>query len=73
MPQAIEFLRRARARKGEELLEQLPLADVLEEPVPEPPIVLDPKLREMVVSLMAQALLKMHETQGDESDEQTSG
>ncbi len=53
-------------------MEQLRLADVLEEPSPEPPIVLDPKLREVVAALMAQALVKMHEAQGDESDDRTS-
>jgi hypothetical protein len=53
-------------------VEQLRLADVLEEPTPEPPLVLDPKLKEVVVALMAEALVKMHEAQGDESDDRTS-
>lgn len=52
-------------------MEQLRLTDVLEEPIPEPPIVLDPKLRKVVAALMAQALVKMHEER-DESDDRTS-
>ena len=54
-------------------MEQLRLADVLEEPVPEPPIALDPKLREALVTLMAQALVKIHEAQGGKKDDRTSG
>ena len=53
-------------------MEQLRLAGVLEEPAPEPPVVLDPRLRKVVVALMAEALVKLHEAQGDESDDRTS-
>ena len=53
-------------------MEQLRLADVLEEPAPEPPIVLDPKLREALVALMAQALVKIHEAQGGKNDDRSS-
>jgi hypothetical protein len=47
-------------------VEQLLLAAVREEEsVVAPPIALDPKRREAVAALMAHALVKVHEAQGD--------
>ena len=55
-------------------MEQLRLLAVREEEsVAVPPITLDPKRREVVVVLMAQALVKVHEAQGERrSDDRAS-
>ena len=55
-------------------MEQLRLAAVREEEsVAVPPIALDPERREAVVALMAHALVKVHEAEGDRrSDDRAS-
>lgn len=55
-------------------MEQLQLLAVREEEaVAVPPITLDPKRREAVIALMAHALVKVHEAQGDRrSDDRAS-
>lgn len=54
-------------------MEQLQLEAVREESVAVPPIALEPKQREVLVALMAHALVKVHEAQGDRrSDDRAS-
>jgi hypothetical protein len=67
---AIRFTQRARARKGAYRVEQLRLEIILDLP-PEVPIPLPPDVRADVVARMAEALVAVHQGQGEQDDERS--